>query len=731
MRGRRTGWICGLVPLVLATALAAPAGAEQASSDVRSLHAGWLDAAQGHTCAVYVGGSLHCWGASGAGQLGYGNRNAVGSGAAPTPTIASAGAVPLGPGRTARAVALGSSHTCAILDDDSARCWGSGASGQLGYGNTNNVGDGAGPTPTIESAGPVPLGPGRTARAITAGGSHACAILDDGSVRCWGNNSFGQLGYGNRDPVGSGAGPTPTIGSAGAVPLGPGRTARAIAAGSFHTCAILDDSSVRCWGENGSGQLGYGNRNPVATGAGPTPTIVSAGAVPLGAGRTARAIAAGFTQTCAILDDFTARCWGSGGIGQLGYGNTNNVGDGSGPTPTIESAGPIFFGDGRTARSITAGDNITTCATLDDGTARCWGGSASGQLGYGNTNAVGNGAAPTPTIVSAGPVPLGAGNTARTIVATTFHSCAMLADGSARCWGFGGIGALGYGNTNSVGAGTAPTPTIVSAGPVPLDGALPATLADLALTIAAGPSTLPVGGQTTVNVTLANAGPDDDPSVSVAVQIPGFAVRGGTASQGSFDAGSGVWSVGTIPAGGQATLSVPATALAPGTVTAVAQVIGGGALDLAFAPADVFATDRATAQLTATAVSLADVVAPALTVAVPRRTTLRRLRRGGLTVSARPSESATVAFELLGRTRARRGRRRAAARDVVLASRSFGLSAARRTARLVPSSRRLGRRSRSFTLRVRITARDAAGNATVVTRSVRVTVGRARRARRR
>ncbi|HMJ04070.1 MAG TPA: hypothetical protein VK506_14105, partial [Conexibacter sp.] len=480
------------------------------------------------------------------------------------------------------------------------------------------------------------------------------------------------------------------------------------------------------------GQLGYGNTNPVGSGAGPTPTIESAGPVPLGPGHTARAIAAG-QHTCAILDDFTTRCWGSGTMGQLGYGNTNPVGSGAGPTPTIASAGPIFFGPGRTARSISAGDNITTCATLDDGTARCWGGSTSGQLGYGNTATIGDGTGPTPTIVSAGPVPLGPGLTARTIVASSSHTCAMIGDGSARCWGFGAGGYLGYGNTSSVGTGLGPTPTIVSAGPIPLGGALPATVADLALTIAATPATVAVGGQTIVSVTLANAGPDDAPGVSLAVQVPGFSVSGGAPSQGTFDAGSGIWSAGTIPAGGQATLSVQARALAAGTVTAVAQVIGGGALDVAFAPADVFATARATTQLTATAAAASpDRSAPALTVSVPRRATLRALRRG-LAVSARPSEPATLRFELLARARARRGRRgrRRAAANVVLASRSFGLSAARRTATLVPSRRRLGRRTIPFTLRVRITARDAAGNATVVTRTVRVTIGRARRRARR
>jgi len=705
MGRRRWNGICGLVLLALTAAITAPAGAEQAASDVRVLQAGWLDGGFTHNCAVLSGGSLRCWGSGGGGQLGYGNTNAVGTGAGPTPTIASAGAVPVGAGRTVRAVTAGDGHTCAILDDGSVRCWGSGSSGRLGYGTTNNVGDGSGPTPTIESAGPVPLGAGHTARAITAGGAHTCAILDDGSVRCWGANTSGQLGYGNRNAVGSGAGPTPTIDSAGPVPLGAGHTARAIAAGVNHTCAILDDGSVRCWGANTSGQLGYGNRTPVGDGTGPA--IGAAGPVPLGAGHTARAIAAGQSQTCAILDDFTARCWGAGGLGQLGYGNANNVGDGSGPTPTIESAGPIFFGSGRTARSITAGSNITTCATLDDGTARCWGGSSSGQLGYGNTSTVGDGTGPTPTIVSAGPVPLGAGHTARAITAGWFSTCAMLEDGTARCWGNGGQ--LGYGNTNSVGTGAGPTPTIVSAGPVPLGGQLD-SVADLALTIAAAPAALTIGGQTTVTVTLVNNGPDDAPGVGVTVQLPGFAAGGASLSLGSFDGGSGTWSVGTIPAGGQATLVVPARALAAGTVTALAQVVAASAFDPDLAAA------RATAQLAVNAA--ADVLAPQLTLAVPRRIALATLRRRGLTVSATPNEPATLRFQLLGRSG--RGRR---ARDVVLTTKRFGLSSSKRTARLVPSRRRLGRHSRPFTLRVRITARDAAGNTTVVTRRVKVTLG--------
>jgi hypothetical protein len=131
------------------------------------------------------------------------------------------------------------------------RCWGAGGFGRLGYGNTNNIGD----TETPGSVGPVFLGAGRRAVAISAGHYHTCALLDTGAVRCWGYGTSGQLGYGNMDSIGD----DETPGSVGPVFLGAGRRAVAISAGDSHTCALLDTGAVRCWGVGFSGQLGYGN----------------------------------------------------------------------------------------------------------------------------------------------------------------------------------------------------------------------------------------------------------------------------------------------------------------------------------------------------------------------------------------------------------------------------------------------------------------------------------------
>jgi alpha-tubulin suppressor-like RCC1 family protein len=113
--------------------------------------------------------------------------------------------------------------------------------------------------------------------------------------------------------------------------MGTGRTATAIAAGKYHNCAILDNSSIKCWGSNNAGQLGLGDTvNRGADPGGGDQMGDNLPSVDLGTGRTARGITAGDNQTCAILDDASIKCWGSNTAGQLGLGDTNNRGDNSG-----------------------------------------------------------------------------------------------------------------------------------------------------------------------------------------------------------------------------------------------------------------------------------------------------------------------------------------------------------------------------------------------------------------
>jgi hypothetical protein len=323
------------------------------------------------------------------------------------------------------------------------RCWGFGGDGRLGYGNTNNVGD----DETPGSLPPVSLGAGRTAKAITAGSGHTCAILEDNSVRCWGFNLDGRLGLGRVDSIGDDESP----GTPGPVNLGPGRTARAISAGGSHTCALLDNGAVRCWGFGGNGRLGYGKIADIGRTPDATPDTV--GPVNLGEGRTATAISAGFGHTCAVLDNGGVLCWGFSGDGRLGYGTANDVGDDELPGMVT----PVNLGPGRTAKAINAGFEHT-CAVLDDGSVRCWGVGAFGQLGYGNANAIGDNETPG----SVAPVALGRAATA--ISGGQHHTCARLDDASVRCWGRGSNGRTGQCNEVTIGDNEAPT----TAAPVPL-----------------------------------------------------------------------------------------------------------------------------------------------------------------------------------------------------------------------------------------------------------------------
>ena len=437
-----------MAALAIASVFPGGAAAEQASQP-SSPAAGQLDVSSGtgdtsgHSCAVGAGTGLRCWGFGGNGRLGYASTLTVGDDETP----GSAGPVDLGAGRGAAAIAAGAFHTCALVDDGSVRCWGFGGDGRLGYGNAATIGD----DETPGSAGPVNLGSGRTAVAISAGGGHTCALLDDGSVRCWGFGGDGRLGYGNRQAVGD----DETPGSVGPVDLGAGRTAKAISAGRDHTCAVLDDGSVLCWGLGNDGRLGYGNTAAV----GDNETPGSAGPVQLGAGRTAKAISAGFGHTCALLDDDSVRCWGYGANGRLGYASTVNIGDDEAPG----SAGPVQLGAGRSAKAISAGD-AHSCALLDDDSIRCWGFAEHGRLGYANLADVGDDETPG----SAGPVDLGAGRGAVAVSAGGRHTCARLDDGNVRCWGSGFAGRLGYCNELDIGDDETPGST----GPVNMSTAI-------------------------------------------------------------------------------------------------------------------------------------------------------------------------------------------------------------------------------------------------------------------
>ena len=367
-----------------------------------------------HSCARFEGGSVRCWGANSSGYIGSGNAATIGDDE--TPDVA--GDVDIG-GSVAR-IAAGWYATCALLDSGSVRCWGDGSTGNLGYGNTEDIGD----DETPASAGDVQVG-GKVA-SVSVGNLHACVLLENGRVRCWGNNEYWQLGYSGGATIGDDENPV----SAGFVDVG--GVVVQLAAGNNHTCALLDTGRVRCWGRGVEGKLGYGSMQTI----GDDETPASAGDVDVG-GNVVQ-IVAGWLHTCALLETGAVRCWGAGSDGKLGYGNTVSIGDNETPASAgnVDVGGPVI--------RLAAGD-FTTCAVLVGGAVRCWGSGERGGLGYGTTENIGDDETPA----SAGDVDVGGPVT--DIDIGFLHTCALLEDGRVRCWGRGENGALGYGNLDDIG----------------------------------------------------------------------------------------------------------------------------------------------------------------------------------------------------------------------------------------------------------------------------------------
>jgi alpha-tubulin suppressor-like RCC1 family protein len=278
---------------------------------------------------------------------------------------------------SATAIAAGESHSCALLDNGSVKCWGLNNYGQLGIDNTTTMGDGSGEMALLPS---IDLGTGRTAAAIAVGQYHSCALLDNASVKCWGKNNYGQLGIDNTTTMGDNSSEMALLPS---IDLGTGRTATAIAAGTEHSCALLDNASVKCWGYNNKGQLGIDNTNNMGDGSGEMAQLTG---INLGTGRTATAIAAGGKHSCALLDNASVKCWGLNDKGQLGIDNATDMGKTSGSMAVLPV---VNLGTGRTATAIAAG-YYHSCALLDNASVKCWGYNVSGALGIDNITDMGD-----------------------------------------------------------------------------------------------------------------------------------------------------------------------------------------------------------------------------------------------------------------------------------------------------------------------------------------------------
>ncbi len=336
-----------------------------------------------HTCALLNDGSARCWGMGERGQLGDGGTEDQSK---PVDV--------LGLGTDVTAIAAGSTHSCALLRDRTVQCWGGGSSGQLGNGATD---DHSTPDTVIDLDGDV--------AAFATGGSHNCAILSDGTVKCWGNGVWGQLGNGVAEDQ-----PLPVSVS------GLDDDAMVVVAGGRHSCALLESGTVKCWGSGGNGRLGDGAVGQQQN----TPVSV------VGLTGNVTALAAGINHTCALIANDSVKCWGRGNFGQLGDGATE---DQSTPVSVVGLQGNIA--------AIAAGDSHT-CALLEGGAVKCWGSGYYGQLGNGVTE---DHLAPVSVALL--------GNGATAIEAGYYHTCALLAGGGVECWGEGDNGRLGNGTTDN------------------------------------------------------------------------------------------------------------------------------------------------------------------------------------------------------------------------------------------------------------------------------------------
>ncbi|MCB1030693.1 MAG: DUF4214 domain-containing protein [Acidimicrobiales bacterium] len=304
---------------------------------------------------------------------------------------------PTAPALAAKAISVGDTHSCAVLTSGSVRCWGDNSQGQLGNGSN------------AASLTPKAVSSITNAKSVSAGSSHTCAVLTTGAVRCWGSNIQGKLGNGSTN--------------ASTVPVAVSgiTNATTVSAGSTHSCAVLSTGAVRCWGYSGDGKLGNGSTN-----ASSVPVAVTGIANAVG-------VTAASAHSCAVLSTGGVKCWGYNLFGRLGNGSST------------ASTVPVNVSGISNAVSVSAKGNHT-CAVLSTGGVKCWGRNSSGQLGNGSWTD------------SSVPVSVSAITTAKAGVVGGSHSCAVLASGGAQCWGFNQSGALG--NGSSV---TSYTPVAVSA----------------------------------------------------------------------------------------------------------------------------------------------------------------------------------------------------------------------------------------------------------------------------
>jgi alpha-tubulin suppressor-like RCC1 family protein/uncharacterized protein YjdB len=371
----------------------ATSGGVSATAEVTVTRIGFDSVSAGTSvvCGLSPSGAAFCWGSA--------NSVGVSSLASQRTPVAVAG------GLSFVQISAGGDFACGLTAAGAAYCWGSNTTGQLGAGSDRPTSDCTRTFQNPVNPGvcpiPVPVSGGLTFTSVSAGRTHACGLVSDGTAYCWGGNGAGQLGS---------APELCTIGfnfftcSLAPVPVSGGLKFKAIDAGYLHTCAIALDGSAYCWGQNTSGELGTGATSASSD----TPVAVTGGL-------TFTAISAGLGHTCGIIAGGTGLCWGDNKYGQLGDGTTNDIR----VAPALVSGGIQF------ARLIAGGSN--TCGVTPAGVEYCWGRNPDGELGSGDY-----GDRSLPNAVQGGltfsSISLGDGHGACGIVGQV-----------AYCWGIGGL----------------------------------------------------------------------------------------------------------------------------------------------------------------------------------------------------------------------------------------------------------------------------------------------------
>jgi alpha-tubulin suppressor-like RCC1 family protein len=366
-------------------------------------------------------------------------------------------------------VRLGVSLTSQFVRDDGVVVsWGYSEEGSRGF-----------PIPKFDPLNPVPIpGPsevdlgGEPVLAVAAGRGHACAVFEDGRLKCWGWNMYGQLGLGDTENRGDDPGEMGD--SLPYVDLGAGRRAAAVTVMPGSTCALLDGGAVKCWGANTSGQLGLGDTEQRGDEPGEMGDALPE--VQLGLGRTAQEIDAGGAFACALLDDANVKCWGANDPVAFQLGLSSDA-RGDEPGEMGDAMPNIDLGRGVRVATVSCGDRHS-CVLTDVGAVKCWGLGAegwclpnvppfesgpcfdspnrAGRLGYGDAySRPPHYVFPFPEGIGMGDlladVDLGEGVKALAVEAGIEHTCALTTDHRVKCWGSASEHRLGSSVSQDVG----------------------------------------------------------------------------------------------------------------------------------------------------------------------------------------------------------------------------------------------------------------------------------------